>query len=147
MNFEKMSIFDIFYHNFASVISFTMIGITILIAGFAIRISVIKKLGNLFMCIGIVAIIAFNVIIVVNNQSKELMNGESTIDVQSVYYVNGDKIVKLNVNGHHIKLENDNELKKGDSVYIKAKNVEVLKNNTIKYNNLDNQLFKYEKVN
>lgn len=81
MNFEKMSIFDIFYHNFASVISFTMIGITILIAGFAIRISVIKKLGNLFMCIGIVAIIAFNVIIVVNNQSKELMNGESTIDV------------------------------------------------------------------
>lgn len=147
MNFEKMSIFDIFYHNFASVISFTMIGITILIAGFAIRISVLKKLGNLFMCIGIVAIIVFNVIIVVNNQSKELMNGESTIDVQSVYYVNGDKIVKLNVNGHHIKLEDDNELKKGDSVYIKAKNVEVLKNNTIKYNNLDNQLFKYEKVN
>ena len=147
MNFEKMNIFDIFYYNFILVIGFTMIGVSILIIGFAIRIRAIKTLGNLFMCLGIVAIIVFNVIIVVNNQSKELMSGESTTDVQSVYYVNGDKIVKLNVDGHHIKLEDDNELKKGDSVYIKAKNVEVLKNNTIKYNNLDNQLFKYEKVN
>lgn len=149
MNFEKMNIFDIFYYNLTLVAVFTIIGALMLIMGFFIRQNSYKykALGNLFIGLSIVAIIVFNVLIVVSNQSKELMNGESTTNVQSVYHVNGDKIVKLNINGHHIKLKGDNELKKDDSVYIKAKNVEVLKNNTVKNNNLDSQLFKYEKVN
>lgn len=147
MNFEKMNIFDIFYYNLTLVAVFTIIGALIFIMGFFIRQNANKTLGNLFIGLSIVAIIVFNVLIVVSNQSKELMNGESTTNVQSVYHVNGDKIVKLNINGHHIKLKGDNELKKDDSVYIKAKNVEVLKNNTVKNNNLDSQLFKYEKVN
>lgn len=147
MNFEKMNIFDIFYYNLTLVAVFTIIGALIFIMGFFIRQNANKTLGNLFIGLSIVAIIVFNVLIVVSNQSKELMNGESTTNVQSVYHVNGDKIVKLNINGHHIKLKGDNELKKDDSIYIKAKNVEVLKNNTVKNNNLDSQLFKYEKVN
>ena len=44
---------------------------------------------------GILAVIFFNIIIVTNNQSEALMNGETTTDVQSVYHINGDKIAKL----------------------------------------------------
>jgi high-affinity K+ transport system ATPase subunit B len=149
MNFKKINIFDIFYYNLTLVTIFIIIGVLMLIMGIFIcqNSYKYKTLGNLFIGLSIIAIIVFNVLIVVSNQSKELMNGKSTTNVQSVYHVNGDKIAKLNINGHYIKLKGDNELKKDDSVYIKAKNVEVLKNNTVKYNNLDNQLFKYEKVN
>lgn len=147
MNFEKMSILDILYYNIALVIIFTILGIFIMMAGFVIRKSTDKTYGNFIMGFGILFIIVLNIVVVAGNQSKELMNGESTTNVQSVYYVNGDKIVKLNVDGHPIRLKYDDELKKGDRVRLKAKNVEVRNNNTIKYNNNNRQLFKYEKVN
>jgi len=147
MSFEKMSILDIFQYNMLSVFGFTMIGVVVFMAGFAIRRSVDKTSGNLIMGLGVAIIIILNIIVVVSNQSKELMNGESTISVQSAYHINGNKIVKLNVDGHPIRLKDDNELRKGDRVHIKAKNVEVHNNNIIKYNDNDRQLFKYEKVN
>lgn len=148
MNFEKMSISDILRYNIELVIILTMLGVLILLAGFVIRKSTNKTIGNFIIGLGIAVIIILNsVVVVAGNQSKELMNGESTTNVQSVYYVNGDKIVKLNVDGHPIRLEYDKELKKGDRVHIKAKNVEVRNNNTIKYDSINSQLFKYEKVN
>ena len=97
---------------------------------------------------GILAVIFFNIIIVINNQSEALMNGETKTGVQSVYHINGDKIAKLTVDGHSIRLEIDDDLKKGDRISIKAKNVEIRKNNTIKYDSLKGkQAFQYEKVN
>ena len=76
------------------------------------------------------------------------MNGETTTDVQSVYHINGDKIEKLNVDEHPIRLDIDDNLKKGDRIHLKAKNVEIRKNNTIKYDSLKGkQAFQYEKVN
>lgn len=147
MNFEKMSISDILHYNIGLVIILTMLGVLILLAGFVIRKSTDKTWGNFIIGLGIIVIIVLNIVVVIGNQSKELMNGESTTNVQSVYHVNGDKVVKLNVDGHPIRLKYDNELKKGDRVYIKAKNVEICNNNTIKYDNIDRQLFKYEKVN
>lgn len=147
MNFEKMSISDILHYNIGLVIILTMLGVLILLAGFVIRKSTDKTWGNFIIGLGIIVIIVLNIVVVIGNQSKELMNGESTTNVQSVYHVNGDKVVKLNVDGHPIRLKYDNELKKDDRVRLKAKNVEVRNNNTIKYDNHNRQLFKYEKVN
>ena len=148
MNFEKMSISDILHYNIGLVIILTMLGVLILLAGFVIRKSTDKTWGNFIIGLGIIVIIVLNTVVVIaGNQSKELMNGESTTNVQSVYYINGDKIVKLNVDGHPIRLKYDEELKKDDRVRLKAKNVEVRNNNTIKYDNHNRQLFKYEKVN
>lgn len=148
MNFEKMSISDILHYNIGLVIILTMLGVLILLAGFVIRKSTDKTWGNFIIGLGVLVIIVLNTVVVIaGNQSKELMNGESTTNVQSVYYINGDKIVKLNVDGHPIRLKYDEELKKDDRVRLKAKNVEVRNNNTIKYDNHNRQLFKYEKVN
>lgn len=146
MNFEKMNIFDIFHYNIALVTGFTMLYIIALMLGFVIRRSADKTLGNLLMGFGVIVII-LNIVFIIGNQSEELMNGESTTSVQSAYHINGDKIVKLNVDGHPIRLKDDNELRKGDRVHIKAKNVEVRNDNTIKSNNNGRQLFKYEKMN
>lgn len=49
---------------------------------------------------------------------------------------------------HPIRLDIDDNLKKGDRIHLKAKNVEIRKNNTIKYDSLKGkQAFQYEKVN
>lgn len=151
MNFEKMSILDILQYNMALVVGITMIGVLTILIGICIYIISDEKshriLSGAITIMGILAVIFFNVTIVTNNQSEALMNGETTTDVQSVYHINGDKIAKLNVDEHPIRLDIDDNLKKGDRIHIKAKNVEVHNNNIIKYNDNDRQLFKYEKVN
>lgn len=152
MNFEKMSIMDIFQYNLLAFFSFTILGVfTILIGIVLYKISDVKLnqiIGRSMIFMGILAVIIPNITVFTNNQSKALMNGETTTDVQSVYHINDDKIAKLNIDGHPIRLSIDDDLKKGDRISIKAKNVEILKNNTIRYNNLKGkQSFQYEKVN
>lgn len=152
MSFEKMSILDILQYNMALVVGITMIGVLTILIGICIYIISDEKsnriLSGAITIMGILAVIFFNVTIVTNNQSEALMNGETTTDVQSVYHINGDKIAKLNVDGHPIRLDIDDNLKKGDRIHLKAKNVEIRKNNTIKYDSLKGkQAFQYEKVN
>lgn len=152
MNFEKMSILDILQYNMTLVVGITMIGVLTILIGICIYIISDEKshriLSGAITIMGILAVIFFNIIIVTNNQSEALMNGETTTDVQSVYHINGDKIAKLNVDGHPIILEIDDNLKKDDRIHLKAKNVEIRKNNTIKYDSLKGkQVFQYEKVN
>lgn len=152
MNFEKMSILDIFQYNMALAVGITMIGIITILIGICIYIISDEKshriLSGAITIMGILAVIFFNVTIVTNNQSEALMNGETTTDIQSVYHINGDKIAKLNVDEHPIRLDIDDNLKKGDRIHLKAKNVEIRRNNTIKYDSLKGkQAFQYEKVN
>lgn len=152
MSFEKMSILDILQYNMALVVGITMIGVLTILIGICIYIISDEKshriLSGAITIMGILAVIFFNVTIVTNNQSETLMNGETMTDVQSVYHINGDKIAKLNVDGHPIRLDIDDNLKKGDRIHLKAKNVEIRKNDTIKYDSLKGkQAFQYEKMN
>lgn len=80
------------------------------------------------------------------HQGVKLMNGEDIADVQSVYHVDGDKITKVDINGHIVKFEDDNELKKGDRICIKAKNVQIDEDKFIQRTLLHGESFEYEKI-
>lgn len=80
------------------------------------------------------------------NQGIKIMNGEDTADVQSVYHVDGDKITKVDINGHVVKFKDDNDLKKGDHIRIKAKNVQIDEDKFIQRTLLHGESFEYEKI-
>jgi len=104
------------------------------------------KRGYFLIFGGIVMPIVLICTMLTLNNSKELMNGETTTDVQSVYHINDNKITKVTMNGHMVRFKGDNELKKGDRISIKAKNVEIDNHQLIKPTVKDEQSFKYKKI-
>ena len=150
MRFEKMEWSDVLR------INTDLVAFTILISMFIVVLGIIllskdkgsrDKRGYLLIFGGIVMSIVLLGAMIASNNSKELMNGETKTNVQSVYHVDDDKITKVDINGHVVKFKDDNELKKGDRVRIKAKNIQIDEDKFIQHNFSDNQSFKYEKVN
>lgn len=150
MNFEKIKWSDVLR------INTDLVAFTILISMFIVVLGIIllskdkgsrDKRGYLLIFGSISMSIVLICTMLTLNDSKELMNGEDTADVQSVYHVDGDKITKVDINGHVVKFKDDNELKKDDRIHIKAKDVEVYNNKLIMHTVKDEQSFKYEKVN
>lgn len=149
MNFEKMEWSDVLR------INTDLVAFTVLISMFIVVLGIIllskdkgsrDKRGYLLIFGGIAMSIVLICTMIASNNSKELMNGETTADVQSVYHINDDKITKVNINDHMVRIKGDNELKKGDRIRIKAKNVEVYENKFIQYTISGNQSFEYEKI-
>lgn len=149
MNFEKMEWSDVLR------INTDLVAFTVIISMFIVVLGIIllskdkgsrDKRGYLLIFGGITMSIVLMGAMIASNNSKELMNGEITADVQSVYHINDNKITKVNINGHMVRFKGDNELKKGDRISIKAKNVEIDNHQLIKPIVKDEQLFKYEKI-
>lgn len=150
MRFEKMEWSDVLR------INTDLVAFTVLISMFIVVLGIIllskdkgsgDKRGYLLIFGGIAMSIVLICAIITSNDSKELMNGKTTADVQSVCHINDDKITKVNINDHMVRFKGDNDLKKGDRIHIKAKDVEVDDNKLIMHTVKDKQLFKYEKVN
>lgn len=150
MSFEKMEWSDVLR------INTDLVAFTVLISMFIVVLGIIllskdkgsrDKRGYLLIFGGIAMSIVLICAIIASNDSKELMNGKTTADVQSVYHINDNKITKVNINDHMIRIKGDNELKKGDRIHIKAKDVEIDDNKLIMHTVKDKQSFKYEKIN
>ena len=147
MNFDKIDV-SYLLELYADLLALTIIlSGAMFVGGLALRIKNKNKgFAYPLMIFGII----FSVFIIsgvfTGNQGIKIMNGKDTADVQSVYHVDGDKITKVNINGHVVKFKDDNELKKGDRIRIKAKNVEVYENKFIQYTISGNQSFEYEKI-
>lgn len=150
MNFEKIEWLDVLRLN-TDLVAFTiLIGIFIVVLGVILSMKdkgSRDRRGYFLMFGGIVMPIVLICGMIASNNSKELMNGETTADVQSVYHINDNKITKVTMNGHMVRFKGDNELKKGDRISIKAKNVEIDNHQLIKPTVKDEQSFKYEKIN
>lgn len=149
MSFEKIEWSDVLRIN-TDLVAFTiLIGIFIVVLGVILSVrdkGNRDKRGYLLIFGGIAMSIVLICTTLALNNSKELMNGETTADVQSVYHINDNKITKVTMNGHMVRFKGDNELKKGDRISIKAKNVEIDNHQLIKPIVKDEQLFKYEKI-
>lgn len=149
MNFEKIEWLDVLRIN-TDLVAFTiLIGILIVVLGVILSVrdkGSRDKRGYFLIFGGIAMSIVLICTILTLNDSKELMNGETTADVQSVYHINDNKITKVTMNGHMVRFKGDNELKKGDRISIKAKNVEIDNHQLIKPTVKDEQSFKYEKI-
>lgn len=149
VSFEKMGWSDVLR------INTDLVAFTILISMFIVALGIIllardkgskDKKGHLLILGSISMSIVLLGAMIASNDSKELMNGEDTADVQSVYHVDGEKITKVDINGHVAKFKDNNELKKGDRIRIKAKNVKVDEDKFIQHTSSDNQSFEYEKI-
>lgn len=149
MSFEKIEWSDVLRIN-TDLVAFTiLIGILIVVLGVILSVKdkgSRDKRGYFLMFGGIVMSIVLICTMLTLNNSKELMNGETTADVQSVYHINNNKITKVTMNGHMVRFKGDNELKKGDRISIKAKNVEIDNHQLIKPTVKDEQSFKYKKI-
>ena len=135
MMFEKMEWSDVLRIN-TDLVAFTiLIGILIVVLGVILSVrdkGSRDKRGYFLIFGGITMSIVLICTMLTLNNSKELMNGETTADVQSVYHINDNKITKVTMNGHMVRFKGDNELKKGDRISIKAKNVEIDNHQLIK---------------
>ena len=148
MNFDKINV-SYLMEQYADLLALTIIlSVLMFVGGLMLRIKN-KNKGRAYvlMIFGII----FSAFIIsgvfTGNQGVKIMNGEATADVQSVYHVDGDKITKVDINGHVVKFKDDNELKKDDRIHIKAKDVEIDNNKLIMHTVKDKQSFKYEKIN
>lgn len=150
MRFEKMEWSDVLR------INTDLVAFTVLISMFIVVLGIVllskdkgsrDKRGYLLIFGGIAMSVVLICTMIASNNSKELMNGETTTEIQSVYHIDDNKITKVNINGHMVKFKGDNELKKGDRIHIKAKDVEIDDNKLIMHTVKDKQSFKYEKIN
>lgn len=148
MNFDKINV-SYLMEQYADLLALTIIlSVLMFVGGLMLRIKN-KNKGRAYvlMIFGII----FSAFIIsgvfTGNQGVKIMNGEATADVQSVYHVDGDKITKVDINGHVVKFEDDNELKKGDRIRIKAKNIQIDEDKFIQRTLLHGESFEYEKIN
>lgn len=147
MNFDKIDV-SYLLELYADLLALTIIlSGAMFVGGLVLRIKN-KNKGYAYplMIFGII----FSVFIIsgvfTGNQGIKIMNGEDTADVQSVYHVDGDKITKVDINGHVVKFKDDNDLKKGDHIRIKAKNVQIDEDKFIQRTLLHGESFEYEKI-
>lgn len=147
MNFDKIDV-SYLLEMYADLLALTIIlSGAMFVGGLVLRIKN-KNKGYAYplMIFGII----FSVFIIsgvfTGNQGIKIMNGEDTADVQSVYHVDGDKITKVDINGHVVKFKDDNDLKKGDHIRIKAKNVQIDEDKFIQRTLLHGESFEYEKI-
>ena len=150
MRFEKMEWSDVLR------INTDLVAFTVLISMFIVVLGIVllskdkgsrDKRGYLLIFGGIAMSVVLICTMIASNNSKELMNGETTTEIQSVYHIDDNKITKVNINGHMVKFKGDNELKKGDHIRIKAKNVQIDEDKFIQRTRSHEESFEYEKIN
>lgn len=147
MNFDKIDV-SYLLELYADLLALTIIlSGAMFVGGLVLRIKN-KNKGRAYalMIFGIIFLAFIISGVFTGHQGVKLMNGEDTADVQSVYHVDGDKITKVDINGHIVKFEDDNELKKGDRIRIKAKNVQIDEDKFIQRTLLHGESFEYEKI-